>query len=94
LTGKPESLLRYVADRPGHDRRYALDSKKIKRELGWRPEISLEEGLRQTIEWYKENSKWASDVRAGEYLSYYAKYYDNRETSLNAIAGSGAKLPA
>jgi len=94
LTGKPESLLRYVADRPGHDRRYALDSTKIEGELGWKPEISLEDGLRQTIEWYKKNSKWVSDVRAGEYRSYYAKYYDNRESSLNAIAGSGAKLPA
>ena len=94
LTGKPESLLRYVADRPGHDRRYALDSTKIEAELGWKPEISLEDGLRQTIEWYKNNSKWVSDVRAGEYRSYYAKYYDNRESSLNAIVGSGAKLPA
>jgi dTDP-glucose 4,6-dehydratase len=94
LTGKAEGLLRYVTDRPGHDRRYALDSKKIKSELGWRNEISLEEGVRQTIGWYKDNSKWVSDVRAGEYLSYYEKYYDDRENALNAIAGSGSKLPA
>jgi dTDP-glucose 4,6-dehydratase len=94
MTGKPESLLRYVADRPGHDRRYALDSTKIEAELGWKAEISLEDGLRQTIEWYKENTKWVSAVRAGEYRSYYKKYYDNRESSLNAIAGTGAKLPA
>src|SRR6202140_1534049 len=93
-TGKPEGLLRYVADRPGHDRRYALDSRKIEGELGWKPEISLEDGVRQTIEWYKDNSKWVSDVRAGEYLSFYEKYYDDRENSLSAIAGSGSKLPS
>jgi dTDP-glucose 4,6-dehydratase len=88
LTGKPESLLSYVQDRPGHDRRYALDCDKIKTELGWRPEISLEDGLRQTIDWYKKNDNWVAEVRAGEYLSYYKTYYDNRESSLNAIAGS------
>lgn len=88
LTGKPESLLSYVQDRPGHDRRYALDCEKIKTELGWRPEISLEDGLRQTIDWYKKNDNWVAEVRAGEYLSYYERYYDNRESSLNAIAGS------
>jgi dTDP-glucose 4,6-dehydratase len=94
LIGKPESLLRNVADRPGHDRRYALDSRKIESELGWKPEISLEDGIRRTIEWYKANSKWVSDVRAGEYLSYYEKYYNDRENSLKAIADSGSKLPA
>ncbi len=94
LTGKSEGLLRYVADRPGHDRRYALDSRKMEAELGWKPTISLEDGVRQTIEWYKDNTKWISDVRAGEYLSYYEKYYDDRENSLNAIAGFGSTLPA
>ncbi len=94
LTGKRESLLTYVADRPGHDRRYALNSRKIESELGWKPEISLEHGVRQTIEWYKDNSKWVSDVRAGEYLSYYEKYYDDRDASLKAIADSRSKLPA
>src|SRR6266436_1208027 len=94
LTGKPESLLSYVADRPGHDRRYALNSSKMERELGWKPEISLEDGVRQAIEWYKANGKWVADVRAGEYLAYYEKYYDDRENSLKAIADSGSKLPA
>jgi dTDP-glucose 4,6-dehydratase len=94
VTGKPENLLRYVTDRPGHDRRYALNSRKIETELGWKPEISLEDGIRRTVQWYKDNTKWVSDVRAGEYLSYYEKYYDDRENSLNAIAGSGSKLPA
>lgn len=94
LTGKPQSLLSYVADRPGHDRRYALNSRKIESELGWKPEISLEDGVRQTIEWYKTNGKWVADVRVGEYLTYYEKYYDDRENSLKAIADSGSKLPA
>jgi dTDP-glucose 4,6-dehydratase len=94
LTGKPETLLRYVADRPGHDRRYALDSTKIQTELGWKPQMSLEDGIRQTIEWYNSNSRWVSDVRAGEYLSYYGKFYDDRDNALNAIAGAGSKLPA
>jgi dTDP-glucose 4,6-dehydratase len=93
VTGKPEGLLRYVTDRPGHDRRYALNCRKIETELGWKPETSLECGVRRTIEWYKDNSKWVSDVRAGEYLSYYEKYYDDREASLKAIGGSGSKLP-
>jgi dTDP-glucose 4,6-dehydratase len=60
LTGKPESLLRYVTDRPGHDRRYALSSSKIENELSWKPLIPLEDGLRQTIQWYKDNGKRGS----------------------------------
>lgn len=92
LTGKPETLLTYVKDRPGHDRRYALNCRKIEAELGWKPAISLEDGLRQTIEWYKVNGKWVAAVRAGEYLSYYEKYYDNRDSSLQAIAQSGSKI--
>lgn len=91
LTGKPESLLSYVKDRPGHDRRYALDCSKIERELGWRPQISLDDGLRQTIDWYKTNAEWVANVRAGEYLSYYEKYYENRDSSLHALAGSQGK---
>jgi dTDP-glucose 4,6-dehydratase len=94
LAGKSQSLLSYVADRPGHDRRYALDSTKIETELGWKREVPLEDGIRQTIQWYKENTKWVSDVRAGEYLSYYEKYYEDRDNSLSAIAGSGSKLSA
>jgi dTDP-glucose 4,6-dehydratase len=88
FTGKPQTLLSYVADRPGHDRRYALDSTKIETELGWKPEVPLEGGVRRTIDWYKENTKWVLDVRLGEYLSYYEKYYKDRDNSLMAIAGS------
>ena len=91
LTEKPESLLSYVQDRPGHDRRYALNCKKIETGLGWRPAISLDDGLRQTIDWYKNNKKWLDDVRAGEYRLYYEKYYENRDSSLHAIAQSGSQ---
>ncbi len=91
LARKPESLVSYVQDRPGHDRRYALDCTKCETELGWRPQIALEDGLRQTIDWYKNESNWVANVRAGEYLSYYEKYYDNRDRSLHALASSAAK---
>ncbi|MFY9802596.1 MAG: dTDP-glucose 4,6-dehydratase [Candidatus Acidiferrales bacterium] len=90
-TGKPESLLSYVKDRPGHDRRYALNCNKMERELGWKPTISLEDGLRQTIAWYKTNTEWLAGVRGGDYRSYYEKYYENRDASLHAIAESGRK---
>jgi dTDP-glucose 4,6-dehydratase len=90
-TGKTESLLSYVTDRPGHDRRYALRCDKIERELGWKPSISLEDGLRQTIDWYRANTKWMAGVRDGDYLTYYQKYYENRDSSLHAIAESGRK---
>ncbi len=88
---KPESLLCHVADRPGHDRRYALDCEKIERELGWKPVISLDDGLRQTIEWYRSNSKWLEAVRGGDYRTYYQKYYENRDSSLQVITKSGRK---
>jgi dTDP-glucose 4,6-dehydratase len=83
--GKPETLLAFVKDRPGHDRRYALDCKKAEEELGWKPAISLNDGLRQTIQWYESNSDWLASVQAGEYRSYYEKYYDQRDSSLQAI---------
>jgi dTDP-glucose 4,6-dehydratase len=91
LTDKTESLLSYVKDRPGHDRRYALTCDKMEKHLGWKPQISLEDGLRQTIDWYKTNSAWMAGVRAGDYLSYYDKYYVNRDSSLHALTPGGAK---
>ncbi len=90
LTGKSENLLSYVKDRPGHDRRYALNCNKIEKELGWRPVITLEDGLRQTIDWYKNSDQWLAGIRRGGYLSYYEKYYVNRERSLHAIASAGS----
>ena len=91
VMGKPETLLSYVQDRPGHDRRYALKCEKARTELGWKPAISLEEGLGQTIDWYKENTDWMAAVRGGEYRTYYEKYYENRDLSLNIITRSEPK---
>ncbi|MFX0087746.1 MAG: dTDP-glucose 4,6-dehydratase [Candidatus Hodarchaeota archaeon] len=68
-------LIQYVEDRPGHDRRYAIDASKIRRELSWRPEISFEKGLDITIQWYLENIDWLNSVISGEYLEYYKKNY-------------------
>jgi len=85
LMGKPESLLTYVKDRPGHDRRYALRCEKMEKDLGWKPAIPLEQGLQQTIDWYKKNAAWLAGVRGGDYRSYYAKYYEHRDRSLQAI---------
>ena len=78
LTGKPESLIQYVKDRPGHDRRYALSSEKLMRETGWRPVMSFEEGLARTIQWYRENSSWVARVRSGAYRAYYEHNYGGR----------------
>jgi dTDP-glucose 4,6-dehydratase len=73
--GKPKSLIRYVPDRPGHDRRYAIDCSKSERELGWRPTIAFEEGLRETIQWYRTHEDWIAAIRTGEYLQYYQRQY-------------------
>jgi len=89
VLGKRETLLTYVKDRPGHDRRYALSCEKMEQELGWKPAIPLEEGLRQTIEWYRANTEWIAGVRGGEYQSYYTKYYENRNSSLQALTTPG-----
>jgi dTDP-glucose 4,6-dehydratase len=83
--GKPETLLTYVQDRPGHDRRYALNCEKIRHELGWSPAIPLEEGLRQTITWYVSNAGWIRSVRNNEYRSYYERYYTNRAATLQGV---------
>ena len=80
LTGKPESLIQYVTDRPGHDRRYALSSEKLMRETGWKPLMDFETGLARTIEWYRANSRWVQRVRSGAYRSYYEQNYGSRET--------------
>jgi dTDP-glucose 4,6-dehydratase len=76
--GKPESLIRFVPDRPGHDRRYALDCSKIERELGWRPEIPFERGLAETVRWYCEHQAWVERVRSGAYRQYYELQYGER----------------
>jgi len=78
LLGKPESLIRYVADRPGHDRRYAIDCDYAERELGWRPATRFEEGLRATVEWYRQNLSWVEEVKSGAYRQYYQAQYGHR----------------
>jgi dTDP-glucose 4,6-dehydratase len=92
LMDKPTSLLSFVKDRPGHDRRYALDCRKIRDELGWAPRISLQEGLSLTIAWYQANADWLDCVRDGRYRSYYHTYYENRDSSLNAIRNAASKV--
>lgn len=73
--GKPESLITHVKDRPGHDRRYAIDNTKITTQLGWKPAYTFEEGIRETIRWYLENQDWVERITSGEYQSYYEKMY-------------------
>ena len=72
---KPESLITFVADRPGHDQRYAIDPAKISKELGWLPSTTFDEGIKLTIEWYLENRKWWENILAGEYQNYYERMY-------------------
>lgn len=76
--GKPESLITHVADRKGHDRRYAIDPTKIHNELGWLPETKFEDGIKKTIQWYLDNRKWWEDIISGEYQNYYEKMYKDR----------------
>lgn len=76
--GKGEDFITYVKDRPGHDRRYAIDSSKIQRELGWKPAHVFEEGIEKTIKWYIENESWWKKVMSGEYQNYYEKNYGNK----------------
>jgi dTDP-glucose 4,6-dehydratase len=75
---KPRSLIHYVQDRPGHDRRYSVDTTKL-RALGWEPQISFEQGLADTIDWYKNNEQWWGKIKSGEFAGYYAKMYEQRE---------------
>ncbi|AMO21150.1 dTDP-glucose 4,6-dehydratase [Flavobacterium columnare] len=73
--GESAQLITYVKDRPGHDLRYAIDATKINKELGWKPSVTFEEGLEQTINWYLENTEWLNNVTSGEYVNYYKKQY-------------------
>mgnify|MGYP004499437427 FL=1 len=76
--GKPESLIKHVTDRKGHDMRYAIDPTKIHTELGWLPETKFEDGIKYTIDWYLSNREWWEPIISGEYRQYYAKMYDGR----------------
>jgi dTDP-glucose 4,6-dehydratase len=75
---KPKTLIRYVKDRPGHDRRYAIDSGRIMKELGWKPTVTFEEGILKTIDWYLSNKKWLDNIVSGQYQQYYQGMYANR----------------
>lgn len=78
LLGKPESLITFVKDRPGHDRRYAMDATKIRDELGWKPAFSFDAAIQKTIDWYRDNRTWLEHVRSGQYANYYETLYANR----------------
>lgn len=85
LVDRPASLLEHVTDRPGHDRRYALNCDKLKNTLGWQPRESFETGLRQTVDWYKAHADWVGRVKAGAYRDYYDRHYQRRDETLAAF---------
>jgi len=76
--GKDESLISFVKDRPGHDKRYAMDFSKIKNELGWSPKYNFDEAIKKTIKWYSEHKNWLNNLVSGAYMEYYEKMYKNR----------------
>lgn len=76
--GESESLITYVTDRPGHDMRYAIDSRKLQKELGWEPSLQFEEGIEKTVRWYLDNQEWMDRITSGDYLKYYQDMYANR----------------
>jgi len=84
-TGRPETLIKTVEDRPGHDRRYALTSAKIARETNWAPAVEFEEGLQETVEWYRQNRGWVERIKSGEYATYYTRNYENRDAELQSL---------
>lgn len=88
ITGRSSSLIEYVTDRPGHDRRYALSSAKLIRQTGWTPQMDFECGLAATVEWYRANPEWVQHVRSGEYQTYYARNYEHRTRELKGITTS------
>ncbi|MEY4069443.1 MAG: dTDP-glucose 4,6 dehydratase, NAD(P)-binding [Candidatus Eisenbacteria bacterium] len=79
LLGKPTTLVRHVEDRPGHDRRYAVDSSKLTRVTGWRPRVSFEDGIRSTVEWFRANEGWWRPIKQGEFRAYYERMYGQRK---------------
>jgi dTDP-glucose 4,6-dehydratase len=85
LTGRGESLVEYVPDRPGHDRRYALTSEKLRNATGWAARVPFEQGLADTIAWYRENHEWVRRVRSGEYRDYYERNYEKRAEELGRL---------
>jgi len=80
IMGRPATLLSHVEDRPGHDRRYAIDSTRIRKELGWEPRVTFEQGLAATVQWYLEHRQWWERIISGEFRNYYQRMYGNRRT--------------
>ena len=76
--GTSENLITYVTDRAGHDLRYAIDSSKLKDELGWQPSLQFEEGIEKTVAWYLDNKEWLENITSGDYKEYYKKNYNNK----------------
>ena len=74
--GESEKLITFVKDRPGHDKRYAIDATKLNKELGWYPSVTFEEGLSKTIDWFLENKDWLENITTGAYMKYYQKQYN------------------
>jgi dTDP-glucose 4,6-dehydratase len=85
ILNKSDSQMEFVVDRPGHDRRYALDTRKILSEVHWKTTIGLQEGLLRTAEWYRANPEWVRKTKSGEYLTYYERFYSNRQVSLAGL---------
>ena len=79
LLNKPDTMIRHVEDRPGHDRRYAVDSSKLTRVTGWKPKIAFEDGIRQTVEWFQANESWWRPIKDGEFRAYYERMYGQRK---------------
>ena len=88
ILGKPEGLMRFVDDRPGHDWRYAMDITKVQRELGWSPRWAFADGIQATVRWYLDNRAWVARVRSGTYQEYYHRMYERRTDWLNGIGAS------
>jgi dTDP-glucose 4,6-dehydratase len=78
LTGAPKTQLKFVTDRPGHDLRYAVDSSKLRKLTGWKPQVSFRDGLKETVDWYRSNKEWVSQVKSGEYLKFFEQNYGGR----------------
>jgi dTDP-glucose 4,6-dehydratase len=78
ILGKSDSMIQYVTDRPGHDRRYAIDFSKIQKEIGWKPSYSLEDGLKQTVHWYRDHEDWWRRIKSGAYREFYKRHYGGR----------------
>jgi dTDP-glucose 4,6-dehydratase len=85
LLGKPQTLIEFVVDRPGHDLRYAIDCSKAERELGWKPQVVFRQGIRDTIDWYQANPDWVNRIKTGAYLKYYEQQYGDRHRKSGGV---------